>query len=158
MIENIVFDFDGVFTDGTFYYSNLGKVFKKLGSHDARAIEIGANYFKIHIVSADRRGFEISKRRVLDMGLELSLISENERPFWIKNNFRKDSTAYVADSFTDIPCISHVSRSFAPKNAHPAFIEKVSDKLKREGGRGAVSEVLEILLYEKTGKLIWEFL
>lgn len=158
MLENIVFDFDGVFTDGTFYYSSQGKAFKKFGSHDARAIEIGSKYFNIHIISADHRGFEISKLRVLDMGLELTLISENERPVWIKNNFSKDSTAYVADSFTDIPCISYVGRSFAPSDAHPAFIEKVSDKLVRGGGRGAVSEVLETLLYEKTSRFIWEFL
>lgn len=158
MIEDIIFDVDGVFTDGTFYYSNQGKAFKKFGSHDARAIEIGSNYFNIHIISADHRGFEISKLRVLDMGLKLTLVSDNERPIWIKNNFSKDSTAFVADSFTDIPCIHYVARSFAPKNAHPAFIEKVSDKLVCEGGRGAVSEVLEILLFEKTGRLIWEFL
>jgi 3-deoxy-D-manno-octulosonate 8-phosphate phosphatase (KDO 8-P phosphatase) len=158
VISTIIFDFDGVFTDGSFYYSVEGKELKKFGSHDARAIEIGLKYFNIEIISADFRGFEISKRRVSDMKLELKLISESDRQYWIKNNFEKNSTAFVADSFTDIPSLPHVNRSFAPKNAHPLLIEKVSDKLQRNSGSGAVSEVIEILLLEKTNKCIWEFL
>ena len=64
----------------------------------------------------------------------------------------------VVDSFTDIPSLPYVIRSFAPSDSHPALLERVTDRLNRGGGKGAVAEVLEKLLYEKTKKHLWDFL
>ena len=50
----------------------------------------------------------------------------------------------------------HVFRSFAPKNAHPELLRRVSDVLISAGGEGAVAEVLDILLFERYAKHLWE--
>jgi YrbI family 3-deoxy-D-manno-octulosonate 8-phosphate phosphatase len=158
VLEEIIFDFDGVFTDGTFYYSTEGKKMKKFGSHDAQAINICKSHFNIKLISADSRGYFISESRSKDMGLTLKLVSEKERANWIKNNFVKEKTVLVVDSFTDIPSLPYVIRSFAPSDSHPALLERVTDRLNCGGGKGAVAEVLEKLLYEKTNKHLWDFL
>ena len=83
-------------------------------------------------------------------------IPEDLRSDWISNNFIREETALVVDSFTDIPSLIYVARSFAPRNAHPELMERVSDVLASVGGGGAVAEVLDILLYEKFKKHLWE--
>jgi 3-deoxy-D-manno-octulosonate 8-phosphate phosphatase KdsC-like HAD superfamily phosphatase len=85
-------------------------------------------------------------------------VPEDLRSAWIGNNFIRNETALVVDSFTDIPSLVNVSRSFAPRNAHPELITRVSDVLKSVGGGGAVAEVLDILIYEKFKKHLWDIL
>ena len=58
--KHLIFDVDGVLTDGTFFYSVDGKVLKRFGSHDGQAIKICRAYFNMQIISADKKGFEIS--------------------------------------------------------------------------------------------------
>jgi YrbI family 3-deoxy-D-manno-octulosonate 8-phosphate phosphatase len=156
IIKNIIFDVDGVFTDGTFYYSSEGKVMKKFGSHDAQALRICRPHFNIYVISADERGLAITKRRFKDLNLDVELVSEIERKNWIKNNFIREESAFVADSFTDIASMSFVARTFAPAGSHQEFRNRATDKLKNYGGNGAVAEVLNILIYEKLSKNLWE--
>ena len=66
-INNIIFDVDGVLTDGSFYYDEKGKKYKKFGAHDADALILLKKYFKIYFISSDLRGFKISSKRIRDI-------------------------------------------------------------------------------------------
>ena len=158
LITSVIFDVDGVLTDGTFFYSIDGKILKRFGSHDAPAIKKCIPYFNLQLISADKKGFEISKLRANHLGLPITLVPEDLRSDWIANNFAQEETALVVDSFTDIPSLINVARSFAPRNAHPELLKRVSDILNAAGGGGAVAEVLDILMYEKFQKHLWDIL
>lgn len=158
MINNVIFDVDGVLTDGSFYYSIAGKIIKRFGSHDAQAIKRCKKYFNLQLISADKRGFAISKLRADHLGLPITLVEEELRSNWIASNFNHENTALVVDSFTDIPSLIHVIRSFAPKNAHPELLKRVSNVLNSAGGEGAVAEVLDILMFERYAKHLWEII
>ena len=84
-----ILDFDGVFTDGKFLYGKNGKMFKVFGPHDSDAIKIIKNYYDTSLISADKNGFEISKKRALDMGLKISLVSEDERYIYFTPNLSR---------------------------------------------------------------------
>ena len=61
MIKHVLFDVDGVFTDGCFYYSAQGKIIKVFGPHDGDGIKLlRALGLTISAISADQRGFSIS--------------------------------------------------------------------------------------------------
>jgi hypothetical protein len=81
-IEHIVIDTDGVLTDGTFQYSRFGKTLKTFGSHDGRALQIAKKFFDIQMISADLRGFKITKSRARDLNIPCTYVSENERKSW----------------------------------------------------------------------------
>ena len=155
-INNVIFDVDGVLTDGTFFYSIDGKIMKRFGSHDAQAIKKCSTFFNLQLISADKKGFEISKLRAEHLGLPITLVSEDLRSDWISINYIREETALVVDSFTDIPSLMHVARSFAPRNSHPELLNRVSNVLNATGGGGAVAEVLDILVYEKFQKHLWD--
>jgi 3-deoxy-D-manno-octulosonate 8-phosphate phosphatase (KDO 8-P phosphatase) len=158
MIKNVVFDVDGVFTDGSFYYSTQGKILKRFGSHDGQAINICRASFNLQLISADKKGFSISKLRADHLGVPITLVPEDSRSNWIADHFTKDETALVVDSFTDIPSLVNVAISFAPSNAHPELLRRVGKVLNASGGNGAVAEALDILMYQKFEKHIWEIL
>ena len=78
---NFILDLDGVFTDGKFHYSEKGKILKVFGADDNDAIKILKKYLYIHVITADVRGLEISKKRIGDdMNLPLNLPNEYFKP------------------------------------------------------------------------------
>lgn len=146
MIDSVVFDVDGVFTDGGFYYSAEGKVFKRFGAHDSDGIKLLRKLgIKIFAISADRRGFDITKKRMADLKIPLTYVSEENRYQYIKNNFNSKSTGFVGDGMHDAAVLSYVEFGLAPANA--CFLAKQSAQFVTEskGGSGAVFEAaLEI--------------
>ena len=87
--KNFILDVDGVFTDGKFHYSSEGKVFKTFGDADSDALSLIKNYLHIEIVTGDKRGFPISKKRIQDdMGYNLNLVSTFQRKEWIQDKFK----------------------------------------------------------------------
>lgn len=144
---NVVFDFDGVFTNGNFIYSNTGKVFKIFGPHDSDGLKfLKSSGFNISIITADERGFDISSKRVEDMGLNLNLVKESDRLNWIEKNFDFKNLIYMADGIWDINILKKAKFGVCPSNS-PEFVKKNCDYVtKATGGNGAVLEAsLEIL-------------
>ena len=142
----MIFDVDGVFTDGTFYYSVDGKIIKKFGAHDSDGIkllrELGVIVFAI---SADKRGFEITKKRMGDLNIELKYVDEHDRLTFVQENFQKTTTAFMGDGLHDAQVLSHVKFGIAPANAC-SFAKAASNYVTENiGGSGAVFEAsLEI--------------
>ena len=51
-------------TTGQFFYDENGKRYKVFGPDDADALKILKRFMNIVFVSADKRGFKISKKRI----------------------------------------------------------------------------------------------
>ena len=140
-IRFVIFDVDGVFTDGKFFYSAEGKKYKQFGAHDSDGIKLLKKFgINVCAVSADHRGFKISDRRMSDMGLQLILKSEKERFDWIKENFPKAQTCYMGDGHFDGDIFDIVNFSIAPINAVERTRAKASYVTDAKGGEGAVYE------------------
>ena len=138
---NVVLDFDGVFTNGNFIYSNTGKVLKIFGPHDSDGLKIlKSSNFKVQIITADERGYDISSRRLQDMGYELNLVKEFDRFDWIKRNHDLDHLVYMADGIWDIKILKNCKFSICPFNA-PKLVKSHCDFVTlSKGGDGAVLE------------------
>ncbi len=146
-IKNLIIDVDGVMTDGKIYYSDKGKILKCFGPDDNDALSVLKNFINILFVSADKRGFKITKKRIKsDMGFKVYLVSNIKRFEWIKKNFRLDETIYIADGIYDKKVMNRVAYSFAPKNSDIDTYKKARFKLKRNGGDRAVSEACKVIL------------
>ena len=64
--KKIVFDVDGVFTTGQFLYTEEGKFAKVFGPHDNDGIKLIKKYLDVEAISADKRGWNITKKRIQD--------------------------------------------------------------------------------------------
>jgi len=149
MIKCIVTDCDGVITDGGFFYSEEGKVYKKFGPHDADGIKmLRAKGIEVFAISGDKRGFPITKKRCDDMGIDLKLVTEAERLEYIHNTHGFKGTAFVGDGFYDAPVLKEVERGYAPADGTEQAKVAANVVTKASGGRGVLLEVaLDILEY-----------
>jgi 3-deoxy-D-manno-octulosonate 8-phosphate phosphatase (KDO 8-P phosphatase) len=141
--SNLILDVDGVLTDGKMYYSSEGKILKAFGADDSDALSLAKRELSIKVVSADSRGFSISKRRIeSDMGLDLHLVSARERPRWINENFDSRFCIYMGDGLLDPLVFRTVGYSIAPANASLRTRREANHVTKNKGGEGAVAEAV----------------
>lgn len=134
-------DVDGVFTDGTFYYSSEGKIMKKFGPEDNDALSLLKDKLHIHAISGDKNGFAITKRRIEDdMGISLDLVSTFKRIEWIREKFDPKETIYMGDGIFDPLVFQEVAYSIAPANAFFTTKQHADFITSARGGEGAVAE------------------
>lgn len=142
----LIFDVDGVLTDGKFYYSADGKVMKAFGVHDTDALKLIREHFEIRFITADDKGLEITSRRVItDMGYPLTFVPPGSRKTVIEHYANDGGVVFMADSFTDVPAMEAATFSIAPANAHPAAKSEAWAVTRADGGSGAVAEACQII-------------
>lgn len=134
-----ILDVDGVLSTGQFLYDSNGKQFKIFGAHDSEGLQIISKFIKTIFISADRRGFEISKRRVEDMGFKLNLILESERLDYFQK-FKSENVVFMGDGYTDSIVFKNIYYSIAPKNAVSYARNKADFTTSTNAGEGAVFE------------------
>ncbi|MBR9701884.1 HAD hydrolase family protein [Candidatus Pacearchaeota archaeon] len=140
MTMNFILDVDGVMTTGQFIYSKDGKEYKIFGPHDADGLKLLRDKLNIKFITADKRGFLISKRRIEDMGFEIELVTEQDRYSYIKDNYGFENTFYMGDGIFDMKIIRDCKFGIAPKNAR-IEARKVADFITpSNSGEGAVCD------------------
>ncbi len=157
--KNFILDVDGVFTDGKFHYTSEGKVFKTFGDADNDALSLLRNILNIEMITGDKRGFQISKKRIeTDMGYPINLVSTFERTSWIEKKYNLSETIYMGDGIYDTLVFDRIGYSIAPSNAFFNTKRNASFVTNSKGGEGAVAEacvhILEKLFNKDFNELI----
>jgi len=149
----VVFDVDGVMTDGRFWYSSEGKELKCFGADDSRALGMLRREVEVAFVSEDHRGFAITRRRIADdMGYPVDLVPGEERLDWLTARAPAGEVAYMGDSFADIPILSAVGLGITTADA-PAGAKAAADLVTtRRGGDRAVAEACFHILSTRFGR------
>ena len=137
--NHFILDVDGVLSSGQFLYDIDGKQYKIFGAHDNEGLKLVSSYMKVSFISADKRGFEISQKRVNDMGFELNLISEDERKHFF-TKLSDDNVVFMGDGYTDSLIFDSVFYSVAPNNAVSYAADKADFVTSSKAAEGAVFE------------------
>lgn len=145
----LVFDCDGILSTHEFYYSEDGKVLKKFGADDNDALSLLKPYLKkIIFVTGDKRGFNITKKRVNDMGYECELVSTIKRIDWIKEKFNLEETIYCGDGIFDHYVFKKIGYAITTCDAFDHVKNEADYVTKRRGGDRAIAEISLHLLDE----------
>ena len=129
-----ILDVDGVLTDGGFYYTSEGKIAKKFGADDNDALSLLRPYLEITFVTGDKKGFEISSKRIHDMHFKLELVSTIKRIDWIKERYDPKEVIYMGDGIFDHYVMKEVGYSISTCDADE-HAKRYSDYVtKRIGG------------------------
>lgn len=153
MIKHVIFDVDGVFTTGQFLYDVNGKAYKIFGPHDFDGLKILKKLdVTINFISADKRGFAITKKRIVtDCGFnedQLTLVTEENRFNWIKDRFDLSKVAFVADGYHDAPILEQVALGIAPNSARREAKAAAKYVTESDAGNGAVLDACLIIKQE----------
>ncbi len=140
-VRSLIVDVDGVLTTGQFLYTEEGKFAKIFGPHDNDGIKLLRPKLDICAISADTRGFPISKKRVADdMGIRLELVSEADRLDWLQKHFDLSQSIYIGDGMHDARVFEYVAYGIAPANAFYTARERAHFVTRAKSGEGAVGE------------------
>ena len=136
-----ILDVDGVMTTGQFLYTSEGKVMKVFGADDNDGLSLLKKHIEIRFITGDKKGFNISKKRIVDdMGFKLDLVSTIRRLEWIRNNFLPKEVIYMGDGIFDHYVMKNVGYSIAPSNADKNAKINAEYVTERAGGDRAVAE------------------
>ena len=137
----LILDVDGVMTTGQFLYTDQGKVMKIFGPDDNDGLSLLKPYLEIRFVTGDKKGFAITKKRIMDdMGFSLDLVSTIRRIDWIAERFDCKRVIYMGDGIFDHYVMKNVGYSIAPANADK-FAKQCADFVtERSGGDRSVAE------------------
>ena len=141
-MKNFITDVDGVLTDGSFYYNETGKVLKKFGAHDSDGFKIIKSLnLNPCVISADKRGFGITEKRLSDMHVPIHLVSEDERFNWVSQRFNLNETVFVGDGYHDRLLLSKCALSFSPQNSPQIVKDSAKIVTTSRGGEGVIFEI-----------------
>lgn len=149
-IKLLLLDVDGVLTDGSIIYGESNQELKCFNVKDGVAIKLAqAGAIKIGIITG--RDSEVVKKRANELNIEIvyqGQIKKQEAYQKIKQqlNLKDSQIAYIGDDLNDIKLLQQVGLSFAVRDACDEVKKVVDYTTKHAGGKGAVREVIEIIL------------
>jgi 3-deoxy-D-manno-octulosonate 8-phosphate phosphatase (KDO 8-P phosphatase) len=136
-----ILDVDGVMTTGSFLYTSKGKVMKVFGPDDNDGLSLLRNNIEIRFITGDKKGFSISKKRIVDdMKYELDIVSTIRRVDWIKDRYSLENVIYMGDGIFDHYVMREVGYAIAPANADKLAKQHANFVTERSGGDRAVAE------------------
>jgi 3-deoxy-D-manno-octulosonate 8-phosphate phosphatase (KDO 8-P phosphatase) len=140
-----ILDVDGVLSTGQFIYSESGKMYKIFGPHDGDGLKLISPFIDIFFITADKRGFGISERRVSDMGFQIDLVTEADRYIYLVNNYDFNQLLFMGDGIHDAKVLRDVLFGITPRNARNEAKESADFITDSNAGEGAVLDAcLEI--------------
>lgn len=148
-IELVVFDIDGVLTDGKVYVDHLGNESKSFLLTDIDALnEIRSMGYKIAAVTGeDTPIVEVFKNKAeWDMfysGCKNKLVAIKEmESIW---SLQPEDICYIGDGKYDVEPIKYVGTGVCPGNAISAVKSVADIRLINKGGEGCIGELLDYL-------------
>ena len=150
LIRLVLFDVDGVLTDGNIYIDPNGAELKVFNTHDGHGIRmLQHNGIEVGVITGRRS--KALEYRMQDLEVKhvyqgckdkFSIYQE----LLTKLNLNEKQTAFVGDDIVDLQIMSRCGLAIAVANAH-AFVKKHAHwETSVRGGQGAAREVCELLL------------
>lgn len=149
-IRLVIFDVDGVLTDGQLYIDGQGEAFKAFNVRDGLSVSL----LKAHGIKAGVLSGKTSSSldfRIQQLKFDFAVTGKLEK----KSAYEKVKAdlgledyqiAYVGDDVVDLPLAGVVGSFYAPSDSHPLVLQQATYVTTSKGGRGVAREVAEHIL------------
>lgn len=162
-IRLVVFDVDGVFSDGRIYYNSQGAETKAFHVQDGLGVQLLKQADMRTAVITGRQS-PVVTRRMDELGVDYVYQGSRDKLATLQTlcetlALTSEQVAYMGDDLPDLAAMQWVGLAFAPANAY-WYIREISHYVTHvKSGEGAVREVSDYILtaQEKLSKLISHF-
>ncbi|WP_118180869.1 KdsC family phosphatase [Paraburkholderia phosphatilytica] len=149
-VKLMIFDVDGVLTDGGLLFTATGDTMKSFNSLDGHGVKLLREAGVSTAIITGRQS-EIVARRAQEMkiahlyqGVENKVAAFGE--LLKETGLSADECGYMGDDWPDLGVMLKAGFAAAPANAHPDVIARAHWVSEARGGHGAVREVCDALL------------
>lgn len=149
-VKMLILDIDGVMTDGRIIYDSRGNELKCFNVLDGMGLALlGFAQIKVALITA--KGSKVVARRARDIGaVEVKQHTIDKltalRQILKKYNLKAEEICFMGDDIVDLPIIKRAGFAVSVANGCPEVKKAAHYLTKKQGGKGAVREVIEIIL------------
>lgn len=150
-VKLLLFDVDGVLTDGRLVIGDDGQEYKAFNSRDGHGIKMLQRHgVAVGIITG--RTSEVVTHRVKDLDIKYVHQGCKEklpayRQLIAQLALTPEQTAYVGDDVVDLPIMLQAGLAIAVQNAHPLVKQYAHWITPSIGGYGAAREACEMVLF-----------
>ena len=154
MIQLLVFDVDGCLTDGGIMYGNSdSEEFKTFNVKDGFGIVAWMKLGKKSAIITGRSS-RVVERRAKELGITYLYQDVKNKKAVLEEILKKEGLAFenvaaIGDDLNDLSLLRSVGHSFAPADAMPMVQNAVKTRLSKNGGQGAVREMIDTVVSEE---------
>lgn len=149
-IKLVIFDVDGVFTNGSVYVSEMGKEMMKFSRIDGRGVGLLRQQgIKTAVITSEETPivkFRMQKLKIdeIQMGIvnKISIYNNIKEKF----NLIDENICYLGDDTNDLEVLKIVGLSCCPKNAQKRVKEISKYISDYKGGKGFVRDVCNLII------------
>lgn len=149
-IKLVLFDVDGVLTDGRLIIGDDGQEYKAFHSRDGHGMKMLQETGVIIGIITGRTS-RVVQHRMSSLGIthvyqgQLNKLAAYE-DIKIKLKMTDQDIAYVGDDVVDLPVMRRVGLAIATADAHDFVKEHAHWQTRHDGGRGAARDVCEFIM------------
>ncbi|MCY1036289.1 HAD hydrolase family protein [Corallococcus sp. BB11-1] len=149
-VRLLVFDVDGVLTDGGLYYGDGGEVMKRFNVKDGHAL-VMARLVGLPAAILTARTSRIVEARGRELGLAAVFQGRKEKGPALEELLAQlqvspEACAYMGDDLNDLDPMSLAGLSACPADAVPEVRQEAHFVTQNVGGHGAARELVELCL------------
>ena len=150
-IRLVIFDVDGVLTDGSLYLGDSGEEIKAYNSRDGHGIKM-LHESGVELAIITGRTSRSVELRARNLGVELLYqgVADKARVFaelLVARKLDAGATAYMGDDVVDLPVLRRCGLALTVPEA-PFAVKQCADYVTRaRGGRGAAREACELIMH-----------
>jgi 3-deoxy-D-manno-octulosonate 8-phosphate phosphatase (KDO 8-P phosphatase) len=149
-LKLVVFDVDGVLTDGRLLYTEKGETIKRFNVKDGVAMKLLPKWgIQVAVITA--KDSAPLRQRMKELKIEHFFPGCHNKTeafdeIVVRLGINPDKAAYVGDDVIDLQVMPKVGVAMCPSDAHVLVQRHCSVVLKKAGGEGVAREVADIVL------------
>ena len=145
-VRLMIFDVDGVLTDGTLFYGPDGEALKAFSAHDGHGLKMLAQSGVPCALLSGRRSKAVALR-AKELGIAHVLQGIDDKLTECRKlGVPLDQIGYMGDELVDLPLLTRCRLACAPREAPEAVRSRVHYVAQAAAGRGAAREVCELVM------------
>jgi 3-deoxy-D-manno-octulosonate 8-phosphate phosphatase (KDO 8-P phosphatase) len=146
----VVLDVDGTLTDGRLYYGADGEALKAFDVRDGHGMRL-LSMAGVKLAVLTGRRADLIQARCRELSIEQVVGQSRAKGAALEQlcaeaGIPLAQTVFMGDDVNDLPALRKAALSCAPRDAAPEVRAEVDWISSRDGGRGAVRELCELLL------------
>lgn len=149
-IRLVLFDVDGVLTDGTLFIGPEGEICKSFNARDGVAVALlQKNEIMVGVISGKKS--KALDFRIKQLNFDFAITGCNDKlnaldEIMKSSSLNTSQIAFVGDDVIDIPIMKKVALGIAPSDAHQLVIDCANHITNSKGGGGVARETAEFIL------------
>jgi 3-deoxy-D-manno-octulosonate 8-phosphate phosphatase (KDO 8-P phosphatase) len=146
-IKTLLFDVDGVLTNGQVFLMESGEFVRNMNSKDGFALQLAVKKgYRIGIITGGNS--QIVKKALAGLGIEDIFLSQHDKlqcykDYIHEHSLNEDEILFMGDDLPDYEVMQRVGLAVCPNNSAHEIKEICTYISGRNGGEGCVRDVVE---------------